>query len=106
MVIHLTCSHLIGVWSGARIHENEVFNSLKKPPKLVAFFYPFNWRKYSTLSQDLSGKVRCGFWDIICSGVAVRALQTFHIVSPSFATYIDSPDVLISLSAPNSTLDI
>ena len=97
--IHATCCNS---WSGARIHENKVFNSLKKPPILVAFFYPFNWRKYSTLSQDLSGKVRCGFWDIICSGVAVRALQTFHTVSP----YIDSPDVLISLSAPNSTLDI
>ena len=37
MVIHLTCSHLIGVWSGARIHGKA--NSLKKHRFSAVFFH-------------------------------------------------------------------
>ena len=40
MVIHLTCSHLIGVWSGARIHGKA--NSLKNIVFRRCFFiYPW-----------------------------------------------------------------
>ena len=54
-----------------------------------------------TLSHCFNGKVRVGFWASICSGVAVKALHTSHMVSPSFATYMDSPEVLTGLSSPS-----
>ena len=62
--------------------------------------------KKITLSPSARGVDREGFCCIISSGVAVSALQTSHISSPSEAIYSDKADVFCSFSSPRVTEEI